>query len=127
MLKKLKCTLYKDSGFSIVELVVVIALMVILTAMMLPVLASHIEGSIEATNAAKASAIYDAALVASTRSILATRDFNKRAQYLAAPSNVPASIAAHLDGDIANSPNDSATLWFDKTFTKVISGFLQSF
>jgi prepilin-type N-terminal cleavage/methylation domain-containing protein len=66
MLKNLKNKLHKSEGFTLVELIVVIAIMVILIALLVPNVIGYISQAQDTANLSSAKAIYNAANTACT-------------------------------------------------------------
>jgi prepilin-type N-terminal cleavage/methylation domain-containing protein len=66
MLKNLKNKLHKSEGFTLVELIVVIAIMVILIALLVPNVIGYISQAQDTANLSSAKAVYNAANTACT-------------------------------------------------------------
>ena len=92
MLKNLRNRLSDNKGFSLVELIVVIAIMVILIAILVPNITGYINKSRTVANSAAAKTVYDAAYAYQTELI----GKNKAA------TSIDADFLAAIKDDIGN-------------------------
>lgn len=114
MLKNLKNRLNESKGFTLVELIVVIAIMVILIALLVPNVVGYISSSQTTANLSAAKSIYNAANTAVVNGKASTSAFPTKAQLVNLLNGDSINTAGDGSGtDLVTVPTGtSATLWY---------------
>ena len=110
MLKKLQNRLHESKGFTLVELIVVIAIMVILIALLVPNVVGYISSSQTTANLSAAKSVYNAANTAVVNAKASTGAFP-----------LAAGLVTEMnDGELVTVPSGtSATIWYVPTTGEV--------
>ncbi|GEM_PF-3459027 len=114
MLKNLKNRLNESKGFTLVELIVVIAIMVILIALLVPNVVGYISSSQTTANLSAAKSIYNAANTAVVNGKASTSAFPTEAQLINLLNGDSINTAGDDNGtDLVTVPTGtSAILWY---------------
>lgn len=115
MLKKLQNRLNESKGFTLVELIVVIAIMVILIALLVPNVVGYISSSQTTANLSAAKSIYNAANTCVVNGKASTGTYPNATAVANLMSGKEASGTGSTEKLVTVPTGTSATIYYDET------------